>query len=373
MSAALRVFVVLPDGSPAAAHRATVEILSHLPRHDVEPIVCFLGEGPLCGFCRDDLGVETVLVPVKGRRGALQAVEPVLRGARAGLVHSISARVHLLAGKAARRVGLRAVWSQFETPDFGTIRALRAALRPARAVLAASGAIERRQHRFNPRRVPVEKVAPGVTLYAEPGGGRREFARASLGVVPGEVAVGWMAGRAPAAERDLALHAVATLCHARPAARLIVIPCPAAPANKGLKDSLRPLATSLGIAHRISVSPPHEMHGASPVLAALDIALDVRADGDPVALAPIEALAAGVPVVATDREPVREVVAHGRAGLLVPPGDAEAAAAALLTLADDPDLRARYAAQAWESALRDHDAAAVAARVAAIYRRAVQA
>ncbi len=373
MSTALRVFVVVPDGTPTTAHRATVAILPHLPLLNVEPVVCFLGDGPLCGFCRDDLGVETMLVPATGRLGGLRAVELVLRGARAGLVHAVSERTHLLASRAARRVGLRAVWSQYEVPAFGTLRALRAALAPARAVLAASVSIERSQRRFNPRRVPVERVPPGVTLSDEPGGDRRVHARASLGVGPDEIAVGWMAGPDPAAEAEVALRGVASLYHAREAARLIVIPCPAAPANKGLKDSLRPLATSLGIAHRVSVAPPHEGSGASPVLAALDIALDVRAATDPVALAPIEALAAGVPVVAADHEPVREAVEHGRTGLLVPADDPEAVAAALLTLADDPARRARIAADAWETARERHDAAAVAARVAAIYRKAVQA
>lgn len=373
MSAALRVFMVVPDGSPTAANRATVEILPHLPRHDVEPVVCFLGEGPLCGFCRDDLGVETVLVPTAGRRGARQAVELVMRGARAGLVHSISGGAHLVAARAARRAGLRSVWSQYEEPSFRAPRAVRAALAPARGILAASSSIERGQHRFNPRHIPIVRVAPGVARQDEPGGRRRGHARASLGIGPDEIAVGWLAGREPAGERLVALRAVASLVHARPLARLIVIPCPAAPLNAGLKDSLRPLATSLGIAHRISVSPPHEGSGATPVLAALDIALDVQAGGDPVALAPVEALAAGVPVVAADHEPMRDIVEPGRNGLLVPPGDHEAFATALMTLADDTDLRARFAVNAWESALLHHDAATVAAQVAAIYRKAVLA
>ncbi len=373
MSTALRVFVAVPDGSPTVAHRSVVGILPHLPQHNVEPVVCFLGDGPLCGFCRDDLGIETVLVPAAGRRGALRAIEFVLRGAQAGLVHSISAATHLMVGKAARRAGVRAVWSQFEEPSFGTLRAVRAALAPARAVLAASSTIERRQHRFNPRRIPIARVGPGVTTEDDPDGARRHLARGSLGIAPEEIAVGWMAGRDPAAERDVALRAFASLGHARAQARLIVIPCPASPLNKGLKESLRPLATALGIAQRVSVSPPHETSGASPVLAALDIALDVRAGGDPIALAPVEALAAGVPVVAADREPIRDVVEHGRTGLLVPPQDPEALAAALLTLADDAERRARFAADAREAARRDHDAAGVAAQVAAIYRKAVAA
>jgi glycosyltransferase involved in cell wall biosynthesis len=373
VSSALRVFVVVPDGTPTAAHRSTVEILSHLPPHNVEPVVCFLGDGPLCAVCRDDLGVETILVPTAGRSGSRGAVELVMRGARAGLVHSVSAGAHLVAGRAARRLGLRTVWSQFDVPAFATLRALRAALTPARAVLAASALIEERQHRFNPRRTPIALVPPGVQRSGVPGGRHRERARAALGIGPEELVIGWLAGRDPSAEREVALRAVASVCHARPQARLIVVPTPGSPLNRGLEESLRPLASSLGIAPRLSVAPPHEGSGPPPVLAALDVALYPQAGTDPVGLGPIEAQAAGVPVVAADREPIREWVAHERTGLLVPPGDHEAFALALLALADDFDRRAQYAVDAWEAALRRHDGAAVATQVAAIYRKAAEA
>lgn len=54
-----------------------------------------------------------------------------------------------------------------------------------------------------------------------------------------------------------------------------------------------------------------------------------------------EAMAAGVPIVATDIGPCAEVLDGGRAGLLVPPRDPEALAAGMEALWKDPDLRAR--------------------------------
>ena len=52
-----------------------------------------------------------------------------------------------------------------------------------------------------------------------------------------------------------------------------------------------------------------------------------------------EAMCNGLPVVATDIEPLHELVGDGEAGLLFPPGDAEAAAVALRRLLIDPALR----------------------------------
>jgi glycosyltransferase involved in cell wall biosynthesis len=58
----------------------------------------------------------------------------------------------------------------------------------------------------------------------------------------------------------------------------------------------------------------------------------------------LQAMAASVPVVATDTGGVAEVIAHGETGLLVPPGNPAAAARAIVALSRDPDRRARFAA-----------------------------
>jgi glycosyltransferase involved in cell wall biosynthesis len=57
----------------------------------------------------------------------------------------------------------------------------------------------------------------------------------------------------------------------------------------------------------------------------------------------MEAMAAGLPVVATATGGVPELVDHERNGLLAPPGDARALAAALLRLIDEPAAASRYA------------------------------
>lgn len=58
----------------------------------------------------------------------------------------------------------------------------------------------------------------------------------------------------------------------------------------------------------------------------------------------LEAMASGLPIVATTATAVPEVVPHRRAGLLVPPGDVGALAEALIELLRNPDQRAAYGA-----------------------------
>ena len=68
-----------------------------------------------------------------------------------------------------------------------------------------------------------------------------------------------------------------------------------------------------------------------------------RREGLPLAV--VEAMAAGLPVVASDVGGLSEVVEHGTTGLLVPPDDPQALAKALRELLTDPD-RARAMGQA---------------------------
>ena len=54
-----------------------------------------------------------------------------------------------------------------------------------------------------------------------------------------------------------------------------------------------------------------------------------------------EYMGLGKAIVASDLEQIGEVIEDERTGLLSPPGDVDAAAAAILRLLDDPELRVR--------------------------------
>ncbi|EQD38607.1 glycosyl transferase group 1 [mine drainage metagenome] len=63
---------------------------------------------------------------------------------------------------------------------------------------------------------------------------------------------------------------------------------------------------------------------------------------EPFGIVLLEAMAAGLPVVATSVGGIPEVVHSGLTGLLVPPRDPAALARALDTLVADPQLRSRF-------------------------------
>ncbi len=86
-----------------------------------------------------------------------------------------------------------------------------------------------------------------------------------------------------------------------------------------------------------------ERNDVAQLLAASDVfVLSSRSEGLPLSI--LEAMAAGLPVVATNVGGVPELVLEGETGLLVPPGDPHSLAGALERLLDDSELRGRMGA-----------------------------
>jgi glycosyltransferase involved in cell wall biosynthesis len=81
----------------------------------------------------------------------------------------------------------------------------------------------------------------------------------------------------------------------------------------------------------------------------------------------MEAAASAVPIVATDIRGSREVVDHGRTGLLVRPRDAAALEAAIGRLVDDVPVRRRLGEAAAAKASREFDQRRVIARTLDAY------
>lgn len=105
---------------------------------------------------------------------------------------------------------------------------------------------------------------------------------------------------------------------------------------------LEQMARELGLAERVRFEGYVSQAGVADHLREADVfVLPSLAEGVPVSL--MEAMASGVPVVATRVGGVAELVEDGESGLLVPPSDAPALQAALLRYLDDAALRRRIA------------------------------
>jgi glycosyltransferase involved in cell wall biosynthesis len=144
---------------------------------------------------------------------------------------------------------------------------------------------------------------------------------------------------------DTLLEAVAILARERPQIELRV-------AGRG-KDAERvgEIAASLGISDRVTLLGAVSDAERNALFAGAAVQLmPSRFEG--FGLAAAEAMAAGVPLVASDAGSLPEVVDAPRGGVIVPVGDAAALATAARKLLDDPAARYALSASARESARR---------------------
>lgn len=159
---------------------------------------------------------------------------------------------------------------------------------------------------------------------------------------------------------QLLLDAMAVVHAEEPRARLIV----AGPGR--LRRELTEHARALGLEDVVRFLGPRD--DVPDLLEASDLFVSSSAsEGMPLSL--LEAMAVGLPVVATDVGDCREVV--GEAGALVAPGDPGALAEAILTLVTDDDLRVRCGRAAQARVEEEFGVGPWVRRLAALYERVV--
>jgi glycosyltransferase involved in cell wall biosynthesis len=160
----------------------------------------------------------------------------------------------------------------------------------------------------------------------------RQEARAAIGVSDDAVVIGFVGRLVEQKAPEVLVRGFATALARAPKARLAIVG--AGP----LEEPLRELATALGVADRIHWLGERDARG---VLAGFDaFALSSRKEGLPYVI--LEAMAAGLPVVATTSAGVEILVEPGVSGEVVPRDDAVAFGEALAGVASDADKRHRY-------------------------------
>src|SRR2546426_2111887 len=123
------------------------------------------------------------------------------------------------------------------------------------------------------------------------------------------------------------------------------------------RPGLEGLAQRLGVANRVVFRgkiPPDELQAsyARAAVCVLPSVLDARGDTEGLGVVLLEAMNHGTPVIASRVGGIPDIVEDGEAGLLVPPGDADALAAAVRRVRDDLAL-ARRLGEAGRRRLRE--------------------
>jgi glycosyltransferase involved in cell wall biosynthesis len=131
------------------------------------------------------------------------------------------------------------------------------------------------------------------------------------------------------------------------------------------RSRIEQAASGLGVASQIIFAG--QVRDARPYYRVADVlALPSHSEGSPNVL--LEAMAAELPVVATEVGGVPEIVEHDRSALLVKPGEPGAMARALLLLLSDRELAARLTQSAYDKVKTRHSPDARLRALLEIYR-----
>ena len=354
-----RVLQLVDNLSIGGAQEVVRTLSEHLSAEGCAVWVCTLGDGPLRAGI-EAAGIPVVVLP--GRRSSI--VQPAafaaemaqLRRSLAALIdrHRINViQTHLLRSldflalslKPGR--DLRVYWT-FHNANFDLRRdhllrhgRLLGPKRRAHHLLYALGArrvdgliavapevrsaILATMHGIPARKIAV--IPNGVDTRRFRRRGEREKTRAGLGLAPVARAISVVATFKEQKGHRFLIEAAAALAPDYPEARYLLI------GDGELRADLEQRIAAAGLTGQF------RLLGLRPdvpdLLAAADLfVLPSLWEGLPMAL--VEAMAAGLPVVATDVSGTRGVMAGGETGLLVPPGDAAALARAIAALLDDP-------------------------------------
>jgi glycosyltransferase involved in cell wall biosynthesis len=154
--------------------------------------------------------------------------------------------------------------------------------------------------------------------------------RAELGIPEGVPLVGTVANFRPSKGHQVLVNAAARVRQVIPDVRFVLV------GLGPLEFEIRRQVNDFGLEGTVIFAGPRD--DAPRVAGACDVfALPSIHEG--LAIALIEAMAMGKPAVVTRAGGLTEVIENGKQGLVVPPGDPEALANAIVTLLQDENLR----------------------------------
>jgi glycosyltransferase involved in cell wall biosynthesis len=287
--------------------------------------------------------------------GALRLARAMKRR-RAALVHFQDVESLAFGARAAAlaKVPLRVLTRRADSP----IHSPRASIKAIDAVIAASEGVRAILVRGGVPEGLVEVIPPGIDFSPFRSPGSEGFLREAFFFAPDVFLVGVVALLSDDKNLRAVLEAAEIVRSNAPNVRIVIL------GEGGFRLEHEETALS-GSGENVAfyMGFPED---AIPVLASLDVfVMSSPLEGLRASL--MQAMARGLPVIATDVGRIPELVAHRRTGLLVPPRRAKALADAVLKLYLDRKLGSRLGAGAAEAVQEKYSAEAMARNVIAFY------
>ena len=331
----LNVLQVVLSLNPGGTERLVVEIVRRL-RGELPMAVCCLDEAGTWGegLRREDVGV-TALARRNGFQPQLgHAIARIASQHDAKVIHCHHYSPFVYAAIARLwSPDLRIIFTEHgrlsDAPPSAKRRAANRVLSHApREVVTVSSDLKQHLVAEGFPAGKVNVIHNGIDIGVLPGGDLRARLRRELGIADHEVVVGTVARLDPVKDLHTLIRAIGLQNPAQAPMTLLVI------GDGDERASLEAAARNIGAA---SVRFLGHREDARDLLAACDLFAN-SSISEGISLTILEAMAAGLPVVATHVGGTPEIV-DDTCGRLVPARDPQALVAALATLAGDPALR----------------------------------
>jgi glycosyltransferase involved in cell wall biosynthesis len=341
-----RVTFVVPWGEAlGGAEVMLLSLLRHLDRERVRSSVVFLRRGP---FEREvsalDIATQSLdsgrMRDVARFRRATRELARLLDELQPDVICAWSAKSQVYTALAARRRRAHrrsvSLWWQHAIPDGGWLDRTATAL-PADAIGCSSHASAAAQNRMHPHRTTLV-VHPGTEEIAAES---RAVLHAELAIPADRIVVGIVGRLQPWKNQHQLLEAVALLRSEGLPIHALVVGGSAYGLSPEYAEQIRTRVASADLAGAVTMTG--HVPDARRLIPAADIHVNAS-EGEPFGIVLIEAMAAGLPVVAVNRGGPAEIIEHERSGLLVGTSDPQDLATALRRLVNDVELRRRLGA-----------------------------
>jgi len=360
-----RVLQLLATGGTGGAQESAISLLLHLDRSRFEVEAVCLTEGRTLQRLRE-VGIRVTVIPLRDDESTVRELAAYLRRREIEILHAHLFRAELLGTRAAREAGTPVVVatahsSRVRSP--ADIAALAAVTPSIDRLIVPSAAMAAKVRAEGRGAAKITVVPNGVDLDRfSPHRSSQDMAalRAALGVPPDAFLIGVVARLELEKGHRYLLEALPAIIEAVPNAWLLVV------GEGSQADALRAQVQSLPLPARERVVIAGFQTHVEAVTQTLDVAV-MPSLREAQGLALLEAMAARRPVVASAVGGIPDTIRDGVDGLLVPPAQPDALAAAAIRLARDPHLWDRIAASGRARVEDRFSVATSVKRVEAIY------
>ena len=357
-----RILFTIPNFMTAGSGRHMLDIVERLNRTRFEPSICVLKTGGRLENRIRELGIPLLEQPFMvlprprvALPGRLWSAARRFRPYRFDLWHSWHYSDDYTEPIIARLSGARA-WIYTKKNMMWRGRAWRVRSLFATKIAALNTAMLKEFFDAPPLRKKTRVLGLGVDADVfKPGVSARPGLRRSLALTRDTLVIGCVAHLVPVKGHPVLLRAIADL----PDTHLVLA---GRAGDAAYANELHALCASLGISGRVHFLG--DVIDTQALLTELDVfVLATRSEALPVAL--LEAMACGLPCIATDVPGTHDVIEPEVSGLLVPPEDKEAIVGAIRSLRESAELRQRLGVAARarilarytiEHAVADHEA-----------------